>query len=56
MQTIMNRPIVVFVLGFVLLWLATKLGTYFHNRRPELNPDERDDFNLSSPQLSLCSA
>jgi hypothetical protein len=46
MQTIMNRPLIVFFLCFVLLWLATKIGTFFHARRPELQPDERDDFNV----------
>jgi hypothetical protein len=46
MQTIMNRPGIVFVFSLVLLRLATQLGTYFHKNRPDLMPDERDDFNV----------
>jgi hypothetical protein len=46
MHTIMNRPIFVFVSTVVLLWGATQLGTFFHRHRPDLNPDEREDFNV----------
>jgi hypothetical protein len=46
MHTIMNLPVVVFVVAVVLLWLATQLGAFFHKKSPDFNPDERDDFNV----------
>jgi len=46
MHTIMNRPIVVFFLAFVVLWLATQLGAFLHRRGPDLKEDDRDDFNV----------
>jgi len=42
----MNRPLVILLLSFFLMWLATRIGVYFHNRRPELSEGERDDYNL----------
>jgi hypothetical protein len=42
----MNRPFVVFALALLLLWLSTKIGSIIHGRRPELNQQERDDFNV----------
>jgi hypothetical protein len=42
----MNRPIFVFFSCLFVLWSATQIGTFIHRRRPELNPDDRDDFNV----------
>jgi hypothetical protein len=46
MQTLMNRPLMVFTLCLLLLWLSTKIGAFVHRKRPELEPAERDDFNV----------
>lgn len=46
MQTLMNRPVEIFFLSFILMWLATQLGAYIHRKRPDLGEAERDDYNI----------
>lgn len=46
MQSLMNHPLVIFLISLALMWGATKLGVFLHGQRPELTEDERDDFNL----------
>lgn len=46
MQTLMNRPIEIFLLSFIFMWLATKIGAYFHDKRPDFDEAERDDYDI----------
>lgn len=44
MSRIMDFPRYVFVISFLALWLAVRLGSYFRKLRRPLQEDERDDF------------
>jgi hypothetical protein len=46
MQNLMNRPVEIFLLSFILMWLATRLGAYIHGKRPDLDEAERDDYDI----------
>jgi hypothetical protein len=39
-----DRPILLFLLSFLILWLAARLGASLCKRRVALNQEERDDF------------
>jgi hypothetical protein len=41
-----NYPFVFFVFCFTLLWLAARIGTYLHKRRPGLDAGEREDLGI----------
>lgn len=41
-----NYPFVFFIFCFILLWLAARIGTYFHKRRPRLDAGEREDLGI----------
>jgi hypothetical protein len=45
-SSILNFPPVVFACSFVALWLAEWVGARGHKKRPELEKNRRDDFNL----------
>jgi hypothetical protein len=42
----LNYPRLVLVISFVMLWFAERLGATYRKRRPNLDDDQRDDFNL----------
>ncbi len=42
----LNYPRLVLVISFVGLWFAEWLGATYRKRRPHLDEDQRDDFNL----------
>jgi hypothetical protein len=46
MDTIVDFPYVVFALSFGGLWLSWKLGSYFHNRRPNDEENESTEFDV----------
>lgn len=46
METLMNRPLFVFVVTFVGLWLAGRVGVTLRQRREEMPPDEHEDFGV----------
>jgi len=45
MSSVTNYPLLVFVLSFVAMWLAT-LGGAFLGRKRQLEPHARDDFAI----------
>jgi hypothetical protein len=45
-MTLMDRPILIFVLSLLILWAAARLGAWLRNRRPALHEKERDDFSV----------
>jgi hypothetical protein len=46
METLMNHPLLVFVVAFGALWLAGRIGVALRQRREEMPPDEHEDFGL----------
>jgi len=46
MNKIMNYPLLVFALSFVLLWLSARIGAAFRNRRTNLEVDDREDLGV----------
>jgi hypothetical protein len=46
MTTLMNHPVLVFVVTFAGLWLAGRIGEAFRLRRPEMTDAEHDDFGM----------
>lgn len=42
----MNYPVALFVLSFMVLWLAAWAGVWMHRGRPVVEDDEKDDFTL----------
>ena len=45
MKTLLDHPLVLFVLSLFILWLSVQMGAFVRKRRP-LPDDERDDFAL----------
>jgi hypothetical protein len=45
-MNIMNSPLLVFALSFLLLWLACRIGAMFRKGHALLNEDEREDFSV----------
>jgi hypothetical protein len=45
-MTPVDRPILLFALSLVVLWVAARLGAWLRNRRPVLHEKERDDFSV----------
>jgi hypothetical protein len=41
-----NYPFVFFTFCLILLWLAARIGTYLHKRRPRLDAGEREDLGI----------
>jgi hypothetical protein len=39
-------PILVFGIAFLVLWISSRLGAWFHSKRRELEADEREDFGV----------
>ena len=46
MTAIVDLPILVFVLSFVVLWLFAQIGVFFRTRLRPLAEDERQDFGV----------
>ena len=46
MSVLLNFPLVIFALSFVVLWLSEWFGASFHQKRGNLEEDDRDDFSL----------
>ena len=46
MKNLMNYPLLVFVISFVLLWLSARIGASVLRRRHALKEDVRDDFGV----------
>jgi len=46
MERIMDFPAVVFVMAFVVLWIASRLGEAMRKRRGDMNADEHEDFGM----------
>ncbi len=46
MNKIVNFPVLIFVLSFIVLWLSTLIGDFFRKRVRPLQEQERSDFNL----------
>jgi len=46
MSRLMDLPFLLFVLALALLFGATRLGTYLHQRRSEMHPEEREDLGV----------
>ena len=46
MQTLLDHPIVLLLVSFVILWTATRLGASLQIRRGPLNESERADFDI----------
>jgi hypothetical protein len=46
MAELMNFPLIVFVLSFILMWLAAQIGARAFTRRRQLDEQERSDFNF----------
>jgi len=46
MRTVLNHPLVVFAFSFVVMWVSTRIGAYFHKRRWNLDEDERENFGI----------
>ena len=54
MAIFVNRPLVVFVVTFFLLWLAAWIGGWFGARRSDFSEDMRSDFGvIQSATLTL---
>ena len=39
-------PILVFGIAFLVLWISSRLGAWFHSKRRELEAEEREDFGV----------
>jgi hypothetical protein len=46
MSVLLNFPLVIFALSFVVLWLSEWFGASFRQKRGNLEEDDRDDFSL----------
>lgn len=46
MQTLLNRPLVLWVVSFVILWAATRLGTRLQIWRAPLDATRKGDFDI----------
>jgi len=46
MNYILNIPLLVFALSFVVIWLSEWIGAFLRDRRGSLEEDGREDFNL----------
>jgi hypothetical protein len=46
MNNITHYPLLVFVISFIVLWLASLLGKCFHQRRRELDKELHEDFGI----------
>jgi hypothetical protein len=46
MAKIMNYPILMSVLAFLVLWLAERMGSVARKKRDEMNEEEREDFGV----------
>jgi hypothetical protein len=46
METLMNHPLLVFVVTLTALWLAGRIGAAFRKRREEMNAEEHEDFGV----------
>jgi hypothetical protein len=46
MKNIMNFPLVVFVISFLVLWLSTRIGLFVRARRTNIDEQEREDFDV----------
>jgi hypothetical protein len=46
MKTVMDHPVIVFALSFVLLALAVWVGAAFRKTRPSIDEGDREDFDL----------
>jgi hypothetical protein len=46
MQNVTHYPLVVFIISFVVLWLAALFGRYFLRRQRMPNKEMRDDFSI----------
>lgn len=46
MQNLLNMPILILLISFVILWLATYIGARFHGRLGLLKTGDLDDFSI----------
>ena len=46
MRSILNTPILVFSISFIVLWLSVRLGTVAASNRPQIPEAERDDLGV----------
>ena len=46
MESLLDRPIIVFVLSFFLLWFAAWFGSWLGERRRDNSADARSDFGV----------
>ena len=46
MQTLLNRPVVLFVFSFAFLWAATRLGTWLQIWHGQLDESRKGDFDI----------
>ena len=46
MPNLMNFPLLVFVVSFLVLWLSARTGVFFHEKRGSLDEQEREDFGV----------
>jgi hypothetical protein len=46
MMTIMNYPLLVFVVAFVVLWLSARIGMYLRKSRRAMEEGEQQDFGI----------
>jgi hypothetical protein len=46
MESVMNHPVLVFVVTFLVLWLAGRVGAALQNKRQEMTPEEHEDYGV----------
>jgi hypothetical protein len=46
MTFVLNHPLVLFLVALPLLWIASRVGTYFRNRSPDSQGPHEGDFGL----------
>ncbi len=46
MDTIMNRPVLVFLMTFVALWVAAHVGAVLRRKRGQMETEAREDFGV----------
>ena len=44
MDNVTHYPVIVFVLSFLVLWLAARIGWFLMRKKPILDEDLREDF------------
>ncbi len=46
MDSLLNYPVLVFVLTFIALWISARIGANIRRRRPDMAEDGREDFGV----------